>query len=253
MEQIINQSQPIPQPLVNNPLPISQTKKSSFPIILVLLIVLILLVGLGSFLLGKSLSQPKTAETPTAKAPPTISPITPTVTAIITTSVTTTPIISPAEPSETVPAGWKVSQGINDLYQVKIPATWNSKPLSDSQETILFSPEPIKIIPQSEGPFVPITIRTITGTEIDKEVVSYKESYQYKNFKEENIIVDGVSSKKISGTIGADGYFTDEFNSEVFIPKNGKIIQISFFKRLGVSEQFFDQFLSTFKWLLWIQ
>lgn len=250
MEQANVASQPISQPTANNqPAPSTQSKNNS--LLILLLIISIIIIGLISFLLGRMLSP----QLPVTQTPPTISQPTPTIKvspAIPTVITTIIPTIIQAittTPTSNVPADWKTYKDINSFYQVKIPLTWDSKSAPDHSETVFFSPEPIKFIQDSEGPFTPIGITIKTGTDIEKEVISYKESYQYKNFKEENIIIDGISSKKISGVIGGDGYFTDEFNSEVFIPKNGKIIQISYFKRAGVSEQFFDQFLSTFKLL----
>lgn len=151
-------------------------------------------------------------------------------------------------PDET--ADWKIYTDTEYGYSFKYPQNWNyRKDPNFLPNTVFFSPEPIEFVPNSEGPVTPMQITIIKGTDIDKEVASYKNSYQFIDLKEENIIINGASSKKISGVVGAESYVTGLFNSISFFPKGKNIVVVSFIELLEIKRNLFDQILSTLKFL----
>ncbi len=101
MEQTINQDQPVSQSPASNPPPVSPANKSSFPLILVVLV--IILIGLGSFFLGKSLSSPKISQPPISKISP-------------------TPVNTATTPNQI--AGWKTVEITNYKISFKLPSGW---------------------------------------------------------------------------------------------------------------------------------
>jgi len=155
-----------------------------------------------------------------------------------------------AENEGDLTANWKTYTNNGHSFAFRYPSSWNYKAVPNFPDTILFSPEEIVFAENSEGPITPVSVSIKRGVNIEKAVNTIKEAYRYKDFKERDIVVGGVNCRKISGIVTAESYITGKFNSQVFIPHNGEIINFSYTEETArVNEQIFDLMLSSFRFL----
>jgi len=153
-----------------------------------------------------------------------------------------------AENEGDLTANWKTYTNNGHSFAFRYPSSWNYKVVPNFPDTILFSPEEIVFAENSEGPITPVSVSIKRGVNIEKAVNTIKEAYRYKDFKERDIVVGGVNCRKISGIVTAESYITGKFNSQVFIPHNGEIINFSYTEETArVNERIFDLMLSSFK------
>lgn len=150
--------------------------------------------------------------------------------------------------SSAATTNWKTYTNSKYQFSLKYPPSWNYKSAPKYPDIIFFSPYTIGFPEDSEGPFTPVRV-AIRQTDVEKDISSFKNAYQYKDFKDENVIIDKVSSRKISGVVTGVSYAKGQFNTEVFIPTTDKITQLSFYETKEVKRLLFDQILSTFKFL----
>lgn len=168
-------------------------------------------------------------------------------------SVSESPQPSPTPstiPDET--ANWKTYTNATYAFQFLYPPSWDYKSEPNYPNVIFFSPHDIEFPPPGyagEGMITPVEVIVRSGINVQKEVEDFKKAYQYTNYKDETVVVGGVQARKISGVVTAESYVQNEFNAEVFIPKQNYVVQISFLEREGVDEKLLNQILTSFKFL----
>lgn len=159
---------------------------------------------------------------------------------------TPTPLAIPTvDPSVT--ANWKTYKNTKHKFSIKYPERWHLLPDSTYLGTTFLSPTEIKLVQNSEPPVTPIRIFEAESSDMQIIINSLNKAYEYKNFKEETILIDGINAKKISGTVSSFSYVTNRFNIELLIQAKDAVIEISYFETPEVDKELFGQILSTFQ------
>jgi hypothetical protein len=256
-----------PQNFPSQPQQISQTtsespSKSYLPFIIGGLLIL-LIVGMGGFYLGKTSTKPNIAPTPTSsqeKACTTEAKICPDGTAVgrtgpnceFTPCPTQGPSLTPTQIVQDETADWKIYSNKNFNYSIKYPNNLEIEEMG--LDNVFIGNKPVRWIWVDKQIQITVSNNNPEDCRGDCPVIS----------KKEDTNVNNIASKRLYGYIGAVGGNVPQKYQEVVIPHNNIYYIIAVYelrnndlqppdrKLNEISEnkiKLFDQILSTFKFL----
>ena len=144
---------------------------------------------------------------------------------------------------------WKVFKNEKFSYQIKYPKDWYVKTYSEIPNRTLFDsgPLPESQIADSEPVFSEIEISVTDEKNVEEEIIKLKSAYQFEDFSQKQVTVDGFQGVRIEGKVTGESYIKGNFYVGVFINRSSQTYFLVYTSDEKKNLEIFEQMLSALK------